>query len=68
MRNLQAHAERLEKENHPAAALCRFLLAHSNSAAYLDDNLTEILNIIRCDLVNEAAYAARLMTALKNQG
>ncbi len=63
MRHLEAYIEQLEKDRHPAAALGRFLLSHSNSPEYLVVNLGAFAQVIQQDLDEAATLGARLIRA-----
>lgn len=67
MRHLQAYVEQLEKDRHPAAALGRFLLSHSNSPEYLAGNLDAFTRVCQRDMDDERELAGRLLRGIKAQ-
>jgi hypothetical protein len=63
MTNLEQYVRDLEDHHHPAAALGRFLLSHSNSPEYLVSNLDAFVRVIQRDLDAERELAQRLQAA-----
>jgi ribosomal protein S15P/S13E len=67
MKHLEDHVKALEKDNHPAAKLGRFLLSHSNDSRYLVDNLAAFLTSCQKDLAAERDLA-QLLHRVKTVG